>query len=93
MILWPSYLHNGISYTDKMTSLFWIKALFAIHNLAPPTDKPALKRVLGSLNWLKKYIKNYSCKTHILYELLRKDIAFIWTDIHEQAFQEIKLSC
>ena len=27
-ILWPSYLHNGISYTGK-TSLYWIKTLFA----------------------------------------------------------------
>ena len=25
-ILWPSYLHNGISYTGKMTSLYWIRA-------------------------------------------------------------------
>ena len=27
-ILRPSYLHNGISYTCKMTSLYWIRALF-----------------------------------------------------------------
>ena len=26
-ILRPSYLHNGISYTGKTTSLYWIKAL------------------------------------------------------------------
>ena len=26
-VLWLSYLHNGISYTGKMTSLYWIKAL------------------------------------------------------------------
>ena len=26
-ILRPSYLHNGISYTGKITSLYWIKAL------------------------------------------------------------------
>ena len=26
VILWPSYLHIGISYTGKMTSLCWIKA-------------------------------------------------------------------
>ena len=26
-ILRPSYLHNGISYTGKTTSLFWIGAL------------------------------------------------------------------
>ena len=28
----PSYLHNGISYTDKMTSLYWIRALIANPN-------------------------------------------------------------
>ena len=28
-ILRPSYLHNGISYTDKMTSLCWIRAQVA----------------------------------------------------------------
>ena len=27
-ILWLSYLHNGISYTGKTTSLYWIGALF-----------------------------------------------------------------
>ena len=27
MILRPSYLHNGISYTGKMTYLYWIRAL------------------------------------------------------------------
>ena len=26
-ILRPSYFHNGISYTGKMTSLYWIRAL------------------------------------------------------------------
>ena len=26
-ILWPSYLHNGIYYTNKTTSLYWIRAL------------------------------------------------------------------
>ena len=26
-ILRPSYLHNGISYSDKTTSLYWIRAL------------------------------------------------------------------
>ena len=35
-ILWPSYLHNGISYTGKMTSLYWIRVLvllrYSIHS-------------------------------------------------------------
>ena len=29
MILRPSYLHNGISYTGKMSSLYWIRALWS----------------------------------------------------------------
>ena len=29
-ILRQSYLHNGISYTDKMTSSYWIRALAAV---------------------------------------------------------------
>ena len=29
-ILRPSYLHNGISYTGKMTSLYWIRPLFSM---------------------------------------------------------------
>ena len=32
-ILRPSYLHNGISYTDKMTSLYWIRALKPISKI------------------------------------------------------------
>ena len=32
-ILRPSYLHNGISYTGKMTSLYWIGALIFIANV------------------------------------------------------------
>ena len=31
-ILRPSYLHNGISYTGKMTSLYWIRAHADLHN-------------------------------------------------------------
>ena len=30
-ILRPSYLHNGISYTGKTTSLYWIGALWCIY--------------------------------------------------------------
>ena len=31
MIIRPSYLHNGISYTGKMSSLYWIRALRVLH--------------------------------------------------------------
>ena len=37
-ILRPSYLHNGISYTGEMTSLYWIRAQdanFKMSNVSP----------------------------------------------------------
>ena len=34
MIFRPSYLHNGISYTGKMSSLYWIGALVSIWHQA-----------------------------------------------------------
>ena len=34
-ILRPSYLHNGISYTGKMTSLYWIWAQVIYHQPPP----------------------------------------------------------
>ena len=34
MVVRSSYLHNGISYTGKMTSLYWIRALFLTLNSA-----------------------------------------------------------
>ena len=48
-ILRPSYLHNGISYTGKMTSLYWIRAL-----------ENCISK--GSRNWsvaMIWYLKNY----------------------------------
>ena len=37
-ILRPSYLQNGISYTDKMTSLYWIRALLFAANRSSATS-------------------------------------------------------
>ena len=42
-ILRPSYLHNGISYTGKTISLYWIGALRAV----PPLDPVFLFQVAG----------------------------------------------
>ena len=51
-ILRPSYLHNGISYTDKMTSLYWIGSLAAvsyIHMEAKPIRSAMSSSWLWSL--------------------------------------------
>ena len=41
-ILRPSYLHNGISYTGKMTSLYWIRAHILINHKSINIDIDAV---------------------------------------------------
>ena len=44
-----SYLHNGISYTGKMTSLYWIRVLKAIG--AFPSDNELLEITRKYIRW------------------------------------------
>ena len=45
-ILRPSYLHNGISYTGKTTSLYWIRALVLAFYVATQSTWPELRLYL-----------------------------------------------
>ena len=51
---WPSYFHNGISYTDKMTSLYWIRAqIYSINTTIQTiqrTTKPGVYFMLRGLH-------------------------------------------
>ena len=46
-ILRPSYLHNGISYTGKKTSLYWIRAQMTSSKPAPSHDLISSMRSSG----------------------------------------------
>ena len=52
-ILRPSYLHNGISYTGKTASLYWIRALF------PPLQVSSVRLpwwVPGAWRWCTPWL-------------------------------------
>lgn len=68
------------------------KHIDSIINLPIPEDKTAVKRLLGSLAWIQRFLVNYSARTHELYKLLRKNVPFIWTAEHTKIFNEIKFS-
>ena len=56
MVVRLSYLHNGISYTGKMTALYWIKAQSAstsnsLMKLLHSVDLPALSQSGLVLEW------------------------------------------
>lgn len=64
--------------------------LDAVRRLKRPTTKLQLQRVLGTITYLGKFIKNLSSMTEPLRKLLVKDTEWTWDHDQERAFLEIK---
>jgi hypothetical protein len=62
----------------------------AIHRFPRPTTVKEIQRYLGMAGWCRKFIKGFSLLAAPLYDLVRKDAPFVWTDEHERSFQGIK---
>ncbi|XP_054874059.1 uncharacterized protein K02A2.6-like [Amphiprion ocellaris] len=62
----------------------------AIQQLPPPTDVHDLRRVLGMVNYLGKYVPNLATVGESLYELLRQKNMWTWGDAQQAAFDHIK---
>ena len=67
----------------------------AIVKMESPKSVPELQRFLGMVNYLGSYVKNLSLETANLRSLLRKNVAWIWDENHENEFLNLKkqLSC
>jgi len=62
----------------------------AIRNIAIPKNKRSLRRLLGLLNYFRKYVKNYSQRTISMRELLKKEVAFNWTEKCTTELEDLK---
>ena len=62
----------------------------AIKTLKQPNNEKELKSFLGAIQYLSKYIDNLSAQRDSLRQLLKKDIDWIWTKKHTQAFENLK---
>ena len=62
----------------------------AIVEMPTPTDVKALRRVLGMVNYLAKFLPRLSETCDILRELERKETEWCWLEQHDQAWKEIK---
>ena len=62
----------------------------AINEIPAPSDKKGVERLLGTVNYLGKFIPNLATVTEPIRILLRKDTEFEWSYEQDQAFQEIK---
>ena len=61
-----------------------------ILKMPKPEDKAGVQRLLGSLNFLSKYIRNLSELTAPIRQLLVKNVHFSWSYEQDKALEEIK---
>ena len=62
----------------------------AITELLAPMSKVELHRFLGLVNYLGKFIPNFSHETALLRQLLRKDVEFFMQKPQFDAFSRLK---
>lgn len=55
-----------------------------------PSDVKQLKRFLGMISYLSKFLPAISLKTELLRKLDRKDSEWTWTTKHQQCFEDLK---
>lgn len=62
----------------------------AIREMPYPSDRKALERFLGMVNYLAKFIPNYSESVNVLRSLLKKESEWSWEAQHSEAVDRLK---
>ena len=66
------------------------KKVEAIIKARPPRDKKELKSLVGTLNYLSKFVPRYSERAAVLTDLLVANVVYAWTDAHQKAYEELR---
>ncbi len=62
----------------------------AIVEMKTPQNVKELERFLGMITYVSKFVPNVSQLTSPLRELLKKNNAWTWNDVHEKTFNDLK---
>lgn len=76
------FLKNGVEADKSMIE--------AILKLESPNNLKELQRIMGMLNYLRRFISNFAERTSQIRELLKKDVEFSWLPAHEAELTKIK---
>jgi len=67
----------------------WAKVV-AILEMPNPIDVHTLKSFIGICNYYRIYVQDFSTIVHLLYALLKKDVAWTWSEEAQEAFDTLK---
>lgn len=62
----------------------------AICEMPRPTSVSEVQRFLGMVNYLGSFVKDLSVQNSNLRQLLKKEVAWHWNDVHEKEFTKLK---
>ena len=62
----------------------------AINDMPPPEDKEGVLRILGTVNYLDKFIEHKADIQEPISQLTQKDAAFVWEKPQQEAFDNLK---
>lgn len=65
----------------------------AILKMPPPTDKKGVERLLGTVNYLAKFVPIMSAINEPIRSLLRSDVLFIWGNLNRMLLKLSKTFC
>jgi len=67
----------------------WAKVV-AILEMPNPIDVHTLKSFIGLCNYYKIYVQNFNIIIHLLYALLKIDVAWTWNEEAQEAYDTLK---
>lgn len=83
-----------VKYVGQIISESGVKAdpshIKAIIDMPTPKSKTEVRRLLGMINFLSKFIPNVSTVTAPLREIIHENVEFSWGGIQEESFSNIK---
>ncbi len=68
---------------------YWAKVV-AILEMPNPIDVHILRSFIGLCNYYRIYVQDFSTIAHPLYALLKKDVAWTWSEEAQEAFHTHK---
>ena len=66
------------------------KSVSAVMNFPVPKNVKQVRQFLGLAGWMRRFVRNFSGMARPLIDLTKKGEAFVWTEKHDQAFQDLK---
>lgn len=81
MFLGDAITEHGILPSSHLIS--------GVRAMPPPSDKNAVRRMLGVVNYFRRYLPLLSDRTSLLRSLVKENAVFDWSSAHEREWKEL----